>query len=84
MKIEYNNLYTHFVFTTLHRVPIIPEKNRNRIEKYIKGIANNNLSKLYAIYANPEHHRKMSFVEEYDLFTQHYQQNLGKNKVIRF
>ena len=55
MKIEYNNLYTHFVFTTLHRKPIIPERNRLRIEKYITGIINNNQSKLYAIYANPEH-----------------------------
>ena len=55
MKIEYNNLYTHFILTTLHRLPVIPEKNRVRIEKYITGIVNNNDSKLYAIYANPEH-----------------------------
>ncbi len=55
MKIEYNNLYTHYVFTTLHRLPVIPEKNRIRIEKYITGIVNNNSSKLYAIFANPEH-----------------------------
>lgn len=55
MKIEYNNLYTHFVFTTLRRLPLISEKNRIRIEKYITGIVNNNSSKLYAIYANPEH-----------------------------
>ncbi len=55
MKIEYNNLYTHFVFTTFHRQAVIPEKNRVRIEKYITGIVNNNSSKLYAIYANPEH-----------------------------
>jgi len=55
MKIEYNNLYTHFVFTTLHRQPLIPEKNRERIEKYITGIVNNYASKLYAIYANPDH-----------------------------
>lgn len=55
MKIEYNNLFTHFVFTTLHRQPIILEKNRIRIEKYITGIVNNNASKLYSIYANPEH-----------------------------
>ena len=55
MKIEYNNLYTHFIFITLNRAPIIQEKNRNRIEKYITGIINNNDSKLYAIYANPEH-----------------------------
>ena len=60
MKIEYNNLYTHYVFTTLHRLPVIPEKNRIRIEKYITGIINNNSSKLYAIFAklvrmDPEH-----------------------------
>jgi REP element-mobilizing transposase RayT len=55
MKIEYNNLYTHFIFITLNRTSIINEKNRQRIEKYITGIVNNNNSKLYAVYANPEH-----------------------------
>ena len=55
MKVEFNNLFAHFIFTTLHREPLIPEKNRTRIEKYITGIVNNNNSKLYAIYANPEH-----------------------------
>ena len=55
MKIEYNNLYTHFIFTTLHRLPVIEEKHRQRIEKYITGIVNNNESHLYSIYANPEH-----------------------------
>jgi len=55
MKIEFNNLYTHFVFTTLGRQPVIPEKSRIRIEKYITGIVSRNSSKLYAIYANPDH-----------------------------
>ncbi len=55
MKIEFNNLYTHFIFSTFHRLPVIPEKNRERIEKYITGVINNNDSRLYAIYANPEH-----------------------------
>ncbi|MGD9930775.1 MAG: transposase [Mangrovibacterium sp.] len=55
MKIEYNNLYTHFVFTTLGRERTLPKENRVRIEKYITGIVNNNKLKLYAIYANPEH-----------------------------
>ncbi len=55
MKIEFNNLYTHFIFTTLHRAPLIFEKNRERIEKYMTGIVNNNDSQRYAIYANPEH-----------------------------
>jgi len=55
MKIEFNNLYTHFVFITLKRQLLIPERNRIRIEKYITGIVNNNSSKLFAICANPEH-----------------------------
>lgn len=55
MKIEYHNLYTHFVFTTLHRLPVIGESVRSRIEKYITGIVNNHDSRMYAIYANPEH-----------------------------
>jgi REP element-mobilizing transposase RayT len=55
MKIEYNNLYTHFIFITLNRKPVIKEENRIRIEKYITGIVNNNGSKLYSVYANPEH-----------------------------
>ena len=55
MKIEYNNLYTHFIFSTLHRFPVIEERNRQRIEKYITGIINNYGCHLYSIYANPEH-----------------------------
>ena len=55
MKVEYNNLYTHFVFTTLNRMALIREQSRQRIEKYITGIINNNHCQLYAIYANPEH-----------------------------
>jgi REP element-mobilizing transposase RayT len=55
MKVEYNNLYTHFVLTTLNRLPVILEKNRGRIEKYMTGIVKNNDCRLYAIYANPEH-----------------------------
>jgi len=55
MKIEYHNLYTHFILITQNRIPSIPQKNRERIEKYITGVINNNHSKLYSIYANPEH-----------------------------
>lgn len=57
MKIEYNNLYTHFIFSTLHRAPLISETNRERIEKYMTGIVNNYDSQLYAIFANPKHAR---------------------------
>ncbi|MBD3383596.1 IS200/IS605 family transposase [candidate division KSB1 bacterium] len=145
MKIEFNNLYTHFVFTTQDRQPLILENNRERIEKYITGIINHHFCKLYAIYANPdhvhflisrspeiseeklatiiansskhfinknnlcdyhfswqnaasafsvsksdidkickyiltqpEHHKKMSFAEEYSQFIQHYQKSLKK------
>ena len=55
MKIEYHNLYTHFILIIQNRMPLIPEKNRERIEKYITGVVNNNHSKLYSIYLNPEH-----------------------------
>ena len=55
MEIQYNNLYTHFVFTTRDRLPVITENHRERIEKYITGIVNNHKCKMYAIYANPEH-----------------------------
>ncbi len=55
MKIEYNNLYTHFIFTTLNRERVIPIHNRVRIEKFITGVVKNYACKLYAIYANPEH-----------------------------
>ncbi|MEO5909169.1 MAG: transposase [Ginsengibacter sp.] len=55
MKIEYNNLYTHFILITQNRLPLIQEVNRQRIEKYVTGIVNNNNSKMYSIYANPEH-----------------------------
>ena len=53
--IEYNNLYTHFIFTTLHREPVILKAHRERIEKFITGVAKNYNCKLYAIYLNPEH-----------------------------
>ena len=45
----------HYVLITQNRMPIILEKYRERIEKYITGIVNNNGCKLYKIYANPEH-----------------------------
>ena len=55
MKVKYNNLYTHFVFVTYNRLPLIKEKNRDRIEKYITGIINNNGCHLYSIYVNSDH-----------------------------
>src|SRR5450631_3392741 len=88
MKIEYNNLYTHFIFTTLHRLPLISERNRERIEKYITGIVNNNDSQLYAIFANPEHvhflvSRSPKLSEEHlaSIVTESSQNFISKNKL---
>lgn len=90
MKIEYNNLYTHFIFTTLHRTPIIEEKNRERIEKYITGIVNNNECHLYAVYANPEHahflvSRSPKFSEENlaSIVAESSQKFINQNKLCR-
>lgn len=150
MKIEYNNLYTHFVLCTIERQPLIIEESRERIEKYITGVVKNYASRLYAIYANPEHvhflvsrspsiseeqlatviadsserfindnklakynfswqqsasafsvsksdidkickyilnqpnhHKKVTFAQEYEHFIKYYQDTLQKNKVIR-
>ena len=73
MEIQYNNLYIHFVLTTLNRMPLISERIRQRIEKYITGIITNNRCYLYAIYANPEHvHMLISKdpnIDERDLIT---------------
>ena len=55
MKIEYKNLYTHFIFIIQNRLPLIQEQHRERIEKYITGIVSNNQCHLYAIYANTDH-----------------------------
>lgn len=55
MIIKYNNLYTHFILVTKDRLPLVSETHRVRIEKYITGVVNNNNSKLYAIFANPDH-----------------------------
>ena len=70
MKIEYNNLYTHIVLVTEKRTKLIASAHRERIEKYITGIVNNNNCKMYAIYANSEHvhfliSRSPSVSEEY-------------------
>ena len=55
MEVQYNNLYTHFVFITQDRFPSIVSVHRERIEKYITGIVNNHKCKMYSIYANPDH-----------------------------
>ncbi len=90
MKIEYNNLYTHFIFTTLHRLAIIPEENRERIEKFITGVVKNYNCKLYAIYANPEHahfliSRSPNISEEYiaSIIADSSVKFINKNKFVK-
>jgi REP element-mobilizing transposase RayT len=90
MKIEYNNLYTHFIFITLNRLPLILEEHRIRIEKYITGIVNNNNSKLYSIYANPEHihfiiSRSPKLSEEYSasIIAKSSEQFINENNLCR-
>ncbi len=90
MKIEYSNLYIHFIFTTLHRLPIILEIHRDRIEKYITGIVNNNECQMYAIYANPEHahfliSRSPKLSEEYiaEIIAQSSERFINKNKLCK-
>jgi len=90
MKIEYNNLYTHFVFTTLHREPVVPEKNRERIEKFITGIVKNYNCRLYAIYANPEHvhflvSRAPNISEDYlaGIIAESSEKFINKNKLVK-
>jgi REP element-mobilizing transposase RayT len=41
MDVQFNNLFTHFVFTVENRQPAIKDEYRERIEKYITGIINN-------------------------------------------
>jgi hypothetical protein len=38
MKVEYNNLYTHFVLTTLNRVPLISEALAKVAAEVVLGI----------------------------------------------
>ena len=91
MKVEYNNLYVHFIFTTLHRQPLITEQSRQRIEKYITGIVNNNDCHLYAIYANPDHAHlvisKSPNISENDLaniIAQSSERFINENNLINF
>lgn len=83
MKIEYNNLYTHFIFITLNRLPLIQEKYRNRIEKSAAAfsVSKADVNKVCKYILNqPKHHRKVSFKEEYESFMKFYQMTLKSNK----
>ena len=51
----YSQIYIQIVFAVKGRESLISETWDVELYKYITGIINNSASKLYAIYANPEH-----------------------------
>ncbi len=55
MANTYTQLYVQLVFAVQGRASLIEESIRDRLEKYICGIVNNNKSKPLAIYCNPNH-----------------------------
>jgi len=55
MANTYTQLYVQIVFAVKGRQNLIIEKHRDRVEKYICGIVNNQRSKPLAIYCNPDH-----------------------------
>lgn len=55
MANTYTQLYIHFVFAVQNRHSIIHESSRERIEKYICGIATKQKHKPLAVYCMPDH-----------------------------
>ncbi len=56
MANTYTQLYVHAVFAAKNmRIVSIPEINRERVEKYICGIAKNVKCSPIEIYCNPDH-----------------------------
>ncbi len=55
MANTYSQVFIQFIFAVKGRDRLIDENNRERLEKYITGIVQNNKQKLLAIYANPDH-----------------------------
>jgi putative transposase len=55
MPQSYVSLYTHFVFSTKHRRPIIVEEMQARLFEYIGGIVRSERGKLIAAGGMPDH-----------------------------
>ncbi len=55
MANSYIQIYVQFVFAVQGRQNLIHPDKRERLQKYIAGIINNNQQKLLSIYANPDH-----------------------------
>ena len=55
MKLALNSLYTHFIFITNRKSPIITERIKEPLERHITKVVNHNVCKMCAIFANPDH-----------------------------
>jgi len=55
MASTYTQLHVQIVFSVKNRQPLIHEKIRPAIQKYITGIIQNEGCKVLAVYANPDH-----------------------------
>ena len=55
MANTYTQLYVQMVFAVKHRQSLILPENKDKIEKYICGIASNIHCKIISIYCNPDH-----------------------------
>ena len=66
MKIEYNNLYTHFILAWQQSASAF-SVSKIDVDKVCKYILN-----------QAGHHRKITFMEEYDTFIQFYEKACGE------
>ena len=55
MANTYYQCYAHLVFAVKHRDCMIREMHREKIQKYICGIVNQDKCKVLCIYCNPDH-----------------------------
>ena len=55
MANTYYQCYVHLIFAVKHRDCLIRESNREKIQKYICGIVNQDKCKVIKIYCNPDH-----------------------------
>jgi len=55
MANTFSQLYVQMVFAVKNRQSLILGENKDKIEKYIWGIASNIKCKPIAIYCNPDH-----------------------------
>jgi len=55
MANTYFQCYVHLVFAVKQRECMIQESNREKIQKYICGIVNQDKCKVICIYCNPDH-----------------------------